>query len=1291
MVIRIPPPWKTLAFVALLAGWNPGSATPARPDVALPPTGTGSIATGWMHACALTAGGGAACWGNGNLGQLGTGLQLPAFAPQAVVNLTGATMLAAGASHSCALLANGAAKCWGYGMDGQLGGGGFTITNAPADVASLAGATWIAAGAGTTCAVLGSGGVKCWGRNDQGQLGDGSTTNRSSPVDVVGIGNAVRVAIGFQHACALLSTGAMKCWGRNQLGQLGDGTNTSSPTPVDVVGISGASALASGSEHACALLAGGAVKCWGSNGQGQLGNGSTTSSNVPVGVGFLGPALALAGGGSSAGIGAHTCAIVSNGTVSCWGYNGGGQLGTGGTASSSMPVAVSGLTQATAIATGNGYTCAATSDAKLHCWGTSVDGALGNGAPGTSPTALDVVGLSGATKIAAGYNHSCAIIGSGVSCWGNNSFGALGIGTTAASDSGPILRPTAGLGGAVAALSAGHQFSCAVLSGGSVQCWGKGDFANLGNGGFSHSGTPVNVLGISNAVAVGTGDGHACAVLADGGVRCWGSNAFGQLGDGTTTTRATPVVVGGVSGAIDVHAGYGHTCALIGNGTIKCWGRNSFGQLGRGGTSLSQPVPADVVGITNAVALSTGDLHTCAVVADGTARCWGNGSLGQLGAGNFGSVATPQGVPGLLGISSIAAGFQHSCATDGAGKGWCWGNNYLGQDGDGTYVLRASPVQVAGMDSATFASAGGHSCAMQPGGAAKCWGWNVVGQLGRAVPGTATTPVDVTDTPLLGFVLTYTAGAHGRVEGPSPQTLAPGANGQPVTAVADDHWHFAGWSDGLPSSVRTDTSVRADLAVAAQFANDTPVINFVVPPGAALAEGHDLVIQVEADDAESSAFLTFEFDCNGDGNYESGPSSSASYTCRYNAPGSITTRVRVTDPPGASAIAELGVLVTPVNDPPRYEGGDVVTVDEDSGRTTLSWATAISAGPPGESDEQGQTVHFEITGIDLPALFAIAPTLAADGTLDFQPAADANGSAMVSFRACDDGPSTPPNQNCTSMDTLTIVVNPVNDAPTVTLAPIPDRATSSGAQTVDHFAVADFGPPDEDARQSLVAWSVRVVSDPRNVLISPPTIDSAGALHFVTGGALGNVILEVTARDSGGTDHGGIDTSTPKQATLRTLPGVDLAIAIDNHTDRQVVGISTVYSIVVSNTGSFEIVGARLTDALPAALTGATWMCNQAQSTMTCPEPTTGTGDIDLGVSFRGFTYLRYELMATLAPGSSGFVDNTVGITAPAGVIETTPSDNGATDSDAIVGSGLFKDGFEDVARAAGIVAAILE
>jgi len=257
------------------------------------------------------------------------------------------SQIAAGGFHTCALRAGGTVQCWGNNQNGQLGNGTNTYSTMPVSVSGLSGVTAIAAGGFHTCALLSGGTVQCWGYNVFGQLGNGTTTDSTVPVSVTGITGATAISAGSAHTCALLSGGTVQCWGRNDYGQLGNGTNTDSTVPVSVSGLSGATAISAGDLHTCAALSGGTVQCWGDNQYGELGNGTTSfsppyGSNVPVSVSGLTGVTAISAGGG------HTCAVLSGGTVQCWGYNREGELGNGTNSTSypydsSVPVSVSGL------------------------------------------------------------------------------------------------------------------------------------------------------------------------------------------------------------------------------------------------------------------------------------------------------------------------------------------------------------------------------------------------------------------------------------------------------------------------------------------------------------------------------------------------------------------------------------------------------------------------------------------------------------------------------------------------------------------------------------------------------------------------------------------------------------------------------------------------------------------------------------------------------------------------------------------------------------------------------------
>jgi alpha-tubulin suppressor-like RCC1 family protein len=288
----------------------------------------------------------------------------------------------------------------------------------------------IASGGSHACAIAGDGTLACWGANAHGQLGDGSTVSSAKPVLARGVHGAAAVAAGAAHTCVLLTSGGVECWGANTNGQLGDGSTTDTATPAQVQGMqSGVAAIAAGLAHTCGLLSTGTVLCWGANANGELGDGKTVDSDVPAPVtGLSGPAIAIAAGD------AHTCALIKGGAVECWGWNIEGQLGNGGT-DSATPVAVAGIHTATAISAGGNDTCALLRRGSVLCWGANLDGQLGNGGTSDSFTPVEVSGLgNGAAAISTGLSHSCALLmGGSTTCWGSNAHGELGDGTTTAS------------------------------------------------------------------------------------------------------------------------------------------------------------------------------------------------------------------------------------------------------------------------------------------------------------------------------------------------------------------------------------------------------------------------------------------------------------------------------------------------------------------------------------------------------------------------------------------------------------------------------------------------------------------------------------------------------------------------------------------------------------------------------------------------------------------------------------------------------------------------------------------
>jgi alpha-tubulin suppressor-like RCC1 family protein len=367
-----------------------------------------------------------------------------------------------------------------------------------------------------------------------------------------------KIAAGNGHTCAVTIAGGVKCWGLNFYGQLGDNTNTYRSLPVDVLAgpalapLAGVTAISTGLNHTCVLIGGGA-KCWGDNSKGQLGDGTKTQRLTPVSVSGLGSGVI-----SIAAAGLHTCALVSGGGVKCWGNNLPSRLGDNTVTQSSIPVDVL-------------------------------------AGPGPGPT---FPLLSGATLLAAGSQseHTCAIVGSGVDCWGSDVYGQLGVDMPLLGVS-RVALPVVSLGGAVNTLALGGAHTCAVISGGVVQCWGNNSFGGqLGDNTKTDRRTPVNVANLTSSVmAITAGAAHTCALTTGGGAMCWGNNNSGQLGDNSMVEHLTPAdVLGLTSGLSSIAAGESHTCALTNAGGVKCWGFNGYGQLGDN-TNAMRLAPVDVL------------------------------------------------------------------------------------------------------------------------------------------------------------------------------------------------------------------------------------------------------------------------------------------------------------------------------------------------------------------------------------------------------------------------------------------------------------------------------------------------------------------------------------------------------------------------------------------------------------------------------------------------------------------------------------------------------------------------
>jgi alpha-tubulin suppressor-like RCC1 family protein len=325
---------------------------------------------------------GLSCWGQNDVGQLGTGNSANPTTSPASVNLgvgKSAKRVTIGIEHACAILNDDTVGCWGSNSAGQLGTA-LTTSNSssPIFVPGIT-AKALALGFEHTCVITLLDNVKCWGSNSKGQLGQplGAPLQTDAPQDINGL-TAKVIRSGIDHVCVIAMDDTVKCWGDNQHGQLGDNSNSDSVTPVSASGLSNVITLSAGAYHSCASTSS-AINCWGRNDAGQLGSNSIASMNVPT------PTTAAAANVSQlvAGL-SHTCSL-SGTTVNCWGSNASRQLsGLSPGGNAFVPVSLS--STPLNLSAGLNHTCVQDSANRTYCWGAGSQGRLGPNALANSAT-----------------------------------------------------------------------------------------------------------------------------------------------------------------------------------------------------------------------------------------------------------------------------------------------------------------------------------------------------------------------------------------------------------------------------------------------------------------------------------------------------------------------------------------------------------------------------------------------------------------------------------------------------------------------------------------------------------------------------------------------------------------------------------------------------------------------------------------------------------------------------------------------------------------------------------------
>ncbi|MCL2609009.1 MAG: hypothetical protein FWD94_03790 [Treponema sp.] len=341
------------------------------------------------------------------------------------------------------------------------------------------------------------------------------------------------------------------------------------------------------------------------------------------------------------GLGGHTAAIASNGTLWTWGSNDRGQLGNGTTTGRDLPARIDMKTSWASVSVGEAHTAAIRTDGSLWSWGWNSKGQLGDG----TTTSRNVPAQVGTAKD-----------------W--------------------------------VMVSAGKENTAAIRKDGTLWVWGSSANGYLGNGGGREQHEPVRVGTATDWAYVSAGANHIAAIRKDRSLWAWGLNSKGQIGDGTATTRNVPTLIGDATNWASVSAGELHTVAVQTDGSLWSWGSNEHGQLGDG-TTTNRNVPVKIGPLYTWTSASARGNHTVGTRTDGSLWSWGLNGSGQLGINTVDRKTSPEQIKEPKdNWRSVVAGQAHTAAIQADGSLWTWGNNQNGQLGDGTRLRRTVPAQI---------------------------------------------------------------------------------------------------------------------------------------------------------------------------------------------------------------------------------------------------------------------------------------------------------------------------------------------------------------------------------------------------------------------------------------------------------------------------------------------------------------------------------------------------------------------------------------------------------------------